>query len=398
MHGDKAIWSVGGVGGSGKTMATANLGCALALRGAAVVVVDADRSPEGAGLHSYFGIKSPDKRLGDFIKGRVTAIEDVMVPTGIKWLSLISGASELVSAASPAHPLKQKLLTQLKNIEADYILVDLGAGATYGALDFFALSSVPLVVLVPAPVAVQTAYTFLKSFVYRRLQRMFAEDPHITGMITQATDLRSLGSVKTFSDLCERISRADVGSAERALAEIKSFRPRLLLNLATGPQDLKVIDTFQGAAGAFLGLETEFVGAINSSPALAASASAMRPFVLDEDAKDSREELIFIVERLVSGVTVPEQAQPEGECEVYGYNDNVSHIGTVFHVQTEVQGGSAPSVETVVYNGGRIFFSKRTLWNEMSGTMPGVSLKDFSQRQHKAAMAAIKLNKITLQG
>lgn len=397
MAEDKTIWSVGGgKGGIGKSVTTANIGCALAMRGAEVVVVDADLG--GANLHNYFGIKSPAAGLDDFLKGRASRLEEVMIPTGVKGLSLISGAGEFLGTADPAFSQKQKLITHIKKIEADYILVDLGAGSSYDVLDFFAVSNTGIVVLVPEPEAVQNAYIFLKSFVYRRLQRLFSGDRRITDMITEATDSRSPGSVRSFSDLCERISREDIGSAERALAEVKSFRPRLLLNMAASEQDLKAVDAFRGAAAAFLGLDTEFAGAMYSRAAVKEAARKMRPFMLDDAAEESRAELTAVVDNLVGRPARPvSPGPPAKECDVFGYNDNVSHMGTVFHVQTEVQGGSEPSVETIVYNGGRIFFSKKSLWNELSGTLPGVSLKDFSARQHRAAIAAVRLNKINVR-
>lgn len=397
MAGDKTIWSVGGgKGGVGKSIATANIGCGLALKGKEVVLVDADLG--GANLHTYFGIKYPEKGLEDFLKGRAETLEEVMIPTGVKGVSLISGAGGFLGIANPAYQLKQKLVAHIKRIEADYILVDLGAGSSYNVLDFFALSSTGIVVLVPEPAAIQNAYLFLKSFVYRRLQRIFSADLRTTEMIKEATDLRSPGSVKTFSDLCERISREDMKNAERALSEIKSFRPRLLLNMAASEEDLKVVDAFKGAASAFLGLDVDFAGVIYSRPAVKYSARKMRPFMLDEDASESRLEVLAVVDSLIGKARVAAPERGVQASEVFGYNDNVSHMGTVFHVQTEVQGGGTPAVETVVYNGGRIFFSKKSLWNELAGTLPGVSLKDFSARQHNAAIAAIRLNKITVQG
>lgn len=398
MAGDKTIWSVGGgKGGVGKSIATANIGCGLALRGKEVVIVDADLG--GANLHTYFGIKYPEKGLEDFLKGRAATLEEVMIPTGVDGVRLISGGGEFLGIANPAYSQKHKLISHIKKIEADYILVDLGAGSSYNVLDFFALSNTGIVVLVPEPAAIQNAYIFLKSFVYRRLQRVFSGDPRITEMIKDATDLRSHGCVKTFSDLCERISKEDRKSAERALSEIKSFRPKFLLNMAASRDDLLVVDAFKGAAATFLSLESDFIGVIYSRAPVKDSARNRRPFMLDEDAKESREEVLSVVDNLIGKVReTPPPARSVQVHEVFGYNDNVSHMGTVFHVQTEVQGGPAPAVETIVYNGGRIFFSKKSQWNELSGSMPGVSLKDFSARQHKAAIAAIRLNKITMQG
>ncbi|MBI1912470.1 MAG: P-loop NTPase [Deltaproteobacteria bacterium] len=397
----KTIWSVGGgKGGVGKSVATANIGCALAQRGKEVILVDADLG--GANLHTYFGIKYPSKGLEDFLKGRVASLEDAAIETPVKTLRLISGAGEFLGIANPAFTQKQKLISHIKKLNAEYIIVDLGAGSSYNVLDFFSISNEGIVVLVPEPAAIQNAYIFLKSFVYRRLQRVFSENALITDIIKEATDLRSPKSVKTFSDLCERISREDRRSAERALSEIKSYRPKILLNMASSPEDIKVVEAFKGAASTFLSLDTDFIGTIYSRGAIKAAARKMRPFMLEDTAFDARRDMDEVINNLIGSTPEPSPEaiieEPAGEQDVFGFNDNVSHMGTVLHVQTEVQGGPNPSIETIIYQGGRIFFSKKVLWREIAKDNGQLTIKDFATKQHRTAIAAIKMNKITLQG
>lgn len=401
----KSIWSVGGgKGGVGKSIATANIGCALAQRGKKVVLVDADLG--GANLHTYFGIKHPSKGLDDFLKGRASTLEETAIETEVRGLRLITGGGEFLGIANPAFAQKQRLLSHIKQLEADFILVDLGAGSTYNILDFFAVSNEGIVVLVPEPAAIQNAYIFLKSFVYRRLQRLFAENEEIARMVRDATDARSVGAVKTFSDLCEKIASTDRVAAKGAIAEIKSFRPRVLLNMAATKEDLKVVDAFRSAATAFLGLDTDYIGVLYSRPSVKAAARRMRPFMCDKSADDAHRDMDWIIESLLKasqgeGAAEPLEDAEEAarEQEVFGFNDNVSHGGAVYHVQTEVQGGGSPSIETIIYCGGRIFFSKKSLWNDISkANGGGGEIKDFATRQHRAAMAAIKMDKITLKG
>lgn len=398
MSGYKTIWSVGGgKGGVGKSITTANIGCALAMKGKEVVLVDADLG--GANLHTYFGIKYPPKGLDDFLKGRSASLEDVAIETQVKGLRLISGAGEFLGIANPAYAQKQKLLAHIKKIEAEYIIVDLGAGTSYNVLDFFGISTEGIVVLVPEPAAIQNAYIFLKSFVYRRLARLFADNPLINDMIKDATDVRSPNCVKSFSDLCERLSAIDRRSAERALSEIKSYRPKLLLNMAATKEDIKVVEAFRAASSTFLGLDPEYIGVVYTRSSVKAAARKMRPFMLDEAAKDAHADMEDVIGRLTGkGEAAEAVIKDEGEQEVFGYNDNVSHEGTIFHVQTEVHGGAEASIETIIYNGGRIFFSKKTLWKETEKNSGDISIKDFSVKQHRAAMAAIKMNRIRLQG
>lgn len=403
---DKTIWSVGGgKGGIGKSVVTANAGCALAAAGKKVILVDADLG--GANLHTYFGIKFPSKGLDDFLKGRVGDLMDAAIETPLPNLRLISGAGEFLGIANPVYAQKMKLISAIKKLDAEFIIVDLGAGSSYNVLDFFAISGEGIVVLVPEPAAIQNAYIFLKSFVYRRLQRLFADNPSMTELIRDATDSRSPRAVKSFSDLCGRISSEDRGAAAAALSEVKAFRPRVVLNMAASKDDLKVVEAFRAAVMTFLSMETEFAGALYSSPQVKAAARKMRPFMLDPDAQDAHRDMEEIVARLMpkgqapgaaESVSAPAEAAPAGaiEREVFGFNENVNHNGALFHVQTEAQGSGEPFIETIIYNGGRIFFSKRTHWKDVAAE--GLSMKDFATRQHRAAVAAIKTDRIRVQG
>lgn len=404
MPGKKTIWSVGGgKGGVGKSIATANIGCALAQRGYKVILVDADLG--GANLHTYFGIRHPEKGLDDFLKGRAGSLEDTALETEVKGLSLITGGGEFLGIANPAFAQKQRLLSHIKKLEADFILVDLGAGSTYNILDFFAVSNEGIVVLVPEPAAIQNAYIFLKSFVYRRLQRLFAENEGISRMVRDATDARSGASVKTFSDLCEKIASKDREAAKSAITEIKSFRPKVLLNMAASKEDLKVVDAFISASNTFLGLETDYIGVLYSRPSVKAAARRMRPFMCDKTADDAHRDMGVIIESLLKAEgkgplirAIPRKEDAAHVQDVFGFNDNVSHGGAVYHVQTEVQGGGLPSIETIIYCGGRIYFSKKSLWDDIAEANGGLDIKDYATRQHRAAMAAIKMDKITLKG
>lgn len=404
MSGYKNIWSVvGGTSGIGKSVVTANIGCVLAGMGKNVVLVDAD--PGGYGLHTYLGIKHPPGGLADFLAGRLHGLEDGAVETQVKGLRLISGAREFTGMADPAFAQRQKLISQIKKLEADYIIADLGEDSSYNTLDFFAISAEGIVVLTPEPASIKNSYIFLKNFVYRRLLRVFSENPLIADLIRDATDSRGKESVRTFADLCERINREDQRSAERAISEIRSFRPKLILNMAASDEDLDMVDAFAAASSAFLSLDTEFIGAIHLRPSIEAASGKMRLFMLDDAASDARRDMEAVVSNLLG--TGPREREPEkgraleaaeARQEVFGFNDNVNHMGTVFHVQTEVQGGPRSSVETIIYQGGRIFFSKKAMWDDVSGNDPHMNIRDFAARQHRTAMAAIKMNKITVQG
>ncbi|HSN14611.1 MAG TPA: P-loop NTPase, partial [Anaeromyxobacteraceae bacterium] len=151
----------GGKGGIGKSMISANLGIELARRGKRVVMVDADLG--GANLHTTLGIDVPKRTLTDFIERRVAKIDEVVTPTGIENLGLISGALDHLDAANPRYAQKMRFLRHVQQMDVDFAILDLGAGTHLNVLDFFLVADHGVLVLVPEPTAVENAYRFVKA-------------------------------------------------------------------------------------------------------------------------------------------------------------------------------------------------------------------------------------------
>ena len=160
----------GGKGGIGKSLISANLGIELARRGKRVVLVDADLG--GANLHTTLGLDVPQRTLSDFIERKVERIEDVITPTGIENLGLVSGALDDLDAANPRHAQKMRLLRHVQPLDVDYAILDLGAGTHSNVLDFFLVSDHGVLVLVPEPTAVENAYRFVKAAFWRRMRNV----------------------------------------------------------------------------------------------------------------------------------------------------------------------------------------------------------------------------------
>src|SRR5512140_3011848 len=160
----------GGKGGIGKSLIAANLGIELARRGRRVVLVDADLG--GANLHTTLGVDVPRRTLTDFIDRKVSRIEEVVTPTGIQNLGLVSGALDHLDAANPRHAQKMRFLRHVQQLDADFAILDLGAGTHANVLDFFLVSDHGVLVLVPEPTAVENAYRFVKAAFWRRMRNV----------------------------------------------------------------------------------------------------------------------------------------------------------------------------------------------------------------------------------
>lgn len=74
-----------------------------------------------------------------------------------------------------------------------------------------------------------------------------------------------------------------------------------------------------------------------------------------------------------------------------GFNTDVQHQGTVYHVQTEDKGRGNPVIETLVYVGGRVVVSKRDEYADLvAQNGDDEAIAERMERQHKVLVAAIK--------
>ena len=69
----------------------------------------------------------------------VDELRDVLLPTPNENLRLACGGSELVGMANLSHGAKTKLIRHIRKLDADFVLIDLGAGSAYNTLDIFTL-------------------------------------------------------------------------------------------------------------------------------------------------------------------------------------------------------------------------------------------------------------------
>lgn len=80
---------------------------------------------------------------------------------------------------------------------------------------------------------------------------------------------------------------------------------------------------------------------------------------------------------------------------IAGFNTDIDHNGTTYHVQTEDKGAPAYMIMTLVYDKGTILASKRTTYGELAGI--GLDEKEIAERvsrQHKLMCAAVKGGRI----
>jgi flagellar biosynthesis protein FlhG len=125
----------GGKGGVGKSTVSILLAFWFARMGKQTILVDADLG--GANLHTFMGIKNPPRTLNDFVTKRYDTLEEICIDTELENLRLIGGASDILSLANIHVSQKAKLIQNLARLNADYVVLDLGAGTPTTCWIFF---------------------------------------------------------------------------------------------------------------------------------------------------------------------------------------------------------------------------------------------------------------------
>jgi flagellar biosynthesis protein FlhG len=238
--------------------------------------VDADLG--GANLHTMMGIKTPVRTLNDFICRKYPSIADICIKSAVDNLEIVCGASEILSLANPQYAQKNKIVQSIATMQADHVILDLGAGTSYNVLDFYLIAHNPIVVLTPQPISIQNAYGFIRNTVYRKLSRLTAQKPSLQNLIKTAMDPRNDKKIRTLYELYEMIARSHSESVALKIQEaVSSLHPLIITNMAKDERDQNAGKIIQLVAEKYLAIQSQDLGAIQYDQAVESMTSQMMP-------------------------------------------------------------------------------------------------------------------------
>jgi len=309
----KTIWAIGGgKGGSGKSFITANVGICLSQLGVRVIVIDADLG--GANLHTLLGISPSSISLSDFIKKRVAHLQEALIPTAIPNLQLLTGAQDLLNATETKAVQRHKLLRSIKQLEGDYILVDLGAGSALSVIDFFLMSDGGILVVTPEPTSIENTYRFLKSAFYRRLRQCVSSYP-VKNLIDAVADQKNAMGIRNPHELIEAARRIDKEDTDKIVQEIESFRPNLILNQVRTKKDIEIGFSVRSACKKYFGIHLHYLGYIVYDQEVTQSIRRRRPLMLENPRSRAAQCVSEISSKLADGQQLSlrlSKTSPEG--------------------------------------------------------------------------------------
>jgi flagellar biosynthesis protein FlhG len=256
-------------------------------------------------LHTLMGVRYPHVTLEHFLMKKVPRLEDTIIQTEVEGIGLICGADDILGAANPTYSQKIRLLKQLEDLPAQYILLDLGAGSSFNLLDFFNYSPGKIVVFTSQATSLQNAYGFIKAALYRKLAREFSKDDEVLAMLYQTAGSDTDMPMHSVPDLLARFKESAPEKYDLLCRALWDFHLFLIVNQVKSSADLKSPEIIQAVCSDFLSLQPQILGELVHDPAIETSVNQMIPFPMDQKRSKAAQGLQQIVLRIIKESRLP---------------------------------------------------------------------------------------------
>jgi len=269
-----------GKGGVGKSVLSANLGLALSRLGKTVILVDLDLG--GSNLHTCLGLRNRHPGLGSFAWKTEKNLASLLVETGYERLWLIPGDNLMPGTANLEWNVKRRIVKELSNLPADFVILDLGAGSSYNVVDFWLAAPDGLLVICPEITSALNAYSFLKTASFRVLMRAFRDGSAERAEILAYAGTKTEGSGQSFMDFAVDLAARFPDSGPAALESLKAIGPRVVVNRGRASADAELGYRLRDISRKNLGITPSFAAFLLEDESVPRSV-AMRVPLLAED-------------------------------------------------------------------------------------------------------------------
>lgn len=246
-----------GKGGVGKSLLSANLAIALGQAGKKVVLADLDLG--ASNLHLALGHNVKNNSIGTYLTDK-SSFQSIIEPTEYDNVSFIAGDSQIPGLTTLKAAQKTKLLRNFHSIDADFLILDLGAGTHQIILDMFLQSPQGILVTAPTVTATLDGYLFLKNSVFRLLNTTFkrgsAGHQYLEQLKTNSDAMKSIYIPK----LVDQLSVVDPVNTGLFKTRMNQFKPRLVMNMIDDPKDADRAQRIRNSCSQYLGMDLEYLG------------------------------------------------------------------------------------------------------------------------------------------
>jgi flagellar biosynthesis protein FlhG len=291
-----------GKGGVGKSLLSANLAIALSQAGKKVLLADLDLG--ASNLHLVLGVPSPRAGIGTFLAGASNFDTSVM-STSYEGLSFLPGDAEIPGLTALRASQKSALTKGMLSYDADYLILDLGAGTHLGILDFFLMSGQGIVVTAPSVTATLNAYLFLKNAVFRLMYGCFKKGTPAWDCLERLKGDASSLQRMYIPRIIDEVSRVDPDSARKFRERTAQFRPRLVMNMIDDPKDADKALKIRRSCREYLNVDLEHLGVIYRDSVQDTALASRLPVIVYKPQSMISQAIFRIADKILQAETEP---------------------------------------------------------------------------------------------
>jgi flagellar biosynthesis protein FlhG len=294
----------GGKGGVGKSLVAANVGIFLATLGKRVILVDgAFGAPN---LHIFAGVPRPARTLSEAVAAGGPSLAELAVATHVPGVKLIGGVYDPSWIANPAPAQVRVIAEQLRQLPADWVVVDLAPGIGSTTLELFLEADINLLVGVPDPTSIELMHRFVRAAFLKRLElRGLA---HLAQLDDRGpTEFE--GGLPSALDIYLAAVAAQKPEVSELREAILGFQPHLVINSARSKSDMELGRAVASTARRRLGTPIRYLGHLEYDEAVWASTRRRRPLLIEHP--ETRIAKCF--ERIARGLMAVRPASADGD-------------------------------------------------------------------------------------
>ena len=267
----------GGKGGIGKSVISTNLAVGIALSGQKVVLMDGDFG--ASNLHALLGISHPLYGFQDLFTND-KAPDSLLIETGISNLKFISSAGDNPGSANIDSERVKKIISFIKKIDADTVILDLGPGTSFNVLDFFNISSKGIIMSSPETTSVMKTFSFIRSALFRRLSKKLKNLSALQKLVDYSKLSKNDLETYTLATLRENIKKVDETQIKKLDEIVNEFKPAIIINRVRDKKDLLAGNNLINLAKKYLEVELNYIGYVVESDGVRESTEEMVPFLI----------------------------------------------------------------------------------------------------------------------
>lgn len=246
-----------GKGGVGKSLLSANLAIALGQAGKKVVLADLDLG--ASNLHLALGHNVKNNSIGTYLTDK-SSFQSIIEATEYDNVSFIAGDSQIPGLTTLKAAQKTKLLRNFHSIDADFLILDLGAGTHQIILDMFLQSPQGILVTAPTVTATLDGYLFLKNSVFRLLNTTYKRGTAGHNYLEQLKQNSDAMKSIYIPKLVDNLFAVDPVNTALFKTRMNQFKPRLVMNMIDDPKDADRAQRIRNSCRQYLGMDLEYLG------------------------------------------------------------------------------------------------------------------------------------------